>query len=181
MRITIQTAIFTLKNKNMCAVWHTKRRLNLNFPISFSNQLTFAAAETESQFPPAKVNLPSPIRDRISLGVSFGPFANGVCLQKCQFIYMPIFQILQSQMVVMATNGQSNREGCPNIRVQCPQFELLLQHIFITSSRIFSDKDLKWLHFGVNVLRKYRYKVFGFHHSDVVYTKMLILKKKNKL
>lgn len=94
MRITIQTAIFTLKNKNMCAVWHTKRRLNLNFPISFSNQLTFAAAETESQFPPAKVNLPSPIRDRISLGVSFGPFANGVCLQKCQFIYMPIFQIL---------------------------------------------------------------------------------------
>lgn len=42
--------------------------------------LTFAAAETESQFPPARVNFPSPMRDRMSLGVSFGPFAKGVCL-----------------------------------------------------------------------------------------------------
>ena len=48
--------------------------------------LTLAACETESQFPPDKENFPTPIRARMSLGVSFGPLANGVCLKykKCQ-------------------------------------------------------------------------------------------------
>ena len=36
---------------------------------------------TESQLPPVRVNFPSPIRARISLGVSFGPLAKGVCLK----------------------------------------------------------------------------------------------------
>ena len=47
---------------------------------------TLAAIETESQFPPVNVNLPSPIRPKISLGVSFGPLANGVCLQNISVI-----------------------------------------------------------------------------------------------
>ncbi len=46
------------------------------------NVLTLAAGDTESQLPPLSVNLPSPIRERISLGVSLGPFANGVWLQR---------------------------------------------------------------------------------------------------
>lgn len=77
-----------------CSTWFTEfclqEIITLNFSVvkpSFVEEiwhqqrdLTFAAAETESQFPPARVNFPSPMRDRMSLGVSFGPFANGVCL-----------------------------------------------------------------------------------------------------
>ena len=43
---------------------------------------TLAAGDTESQFPPLRVNFPSPIRDRMSFGVSFGPLANGVWLKE---------------------------------------------------------------------------------------------------
>ena len=42
--------------------------------------LTLAAGLTETQFPDSKLNLASPIRCKISSGVSLGPWANGVCL-----------------------------------------------------------------------------------------------------
>ena len=42
---------------------------------------SFASVDTVSQLPPDNTNLPSPIRARISPGVSFGLVANGVCLQ----------------------------------------------------------------------------------------------------
>lgn len=41
-----------------------------------------AVSETVSQFPPLRVNFPLPIRVRISSGVSLGPLANGVYLEK---------------------------------------------------------------------------------------------------
>ena len=42
--------------------------------------LTFAASETESQFPPERAYFPLPILAKISSGVSSGPFAKGVNL-----------------------------------------------------------------------------------------------------
>lgn len=46
--------------------------------------LTLAASETVLQFPPLRENVPPPIRTRISSGVSLGPFANGVYLEKAE-------------------------------------------------------------------------------------------------
>lgn len=43
---------------------------------------SLARGETESQLPPDNGNLPSPMRTRMSPGVSLGPFANGVWLNK---------------------------------------------------------------------------------------------------
>lgn len=43
---------------------------------------TFEVSDTVSQLPPVKENFPEPIRSRISSGVSFGPLANGVYLEK---------------------------------------------------------------------------------------------------
>jgi len=42
---------------------------------------SLASDDTESQLSPIRVMLPSPIRAKMSDGVSDGPFANGVCLQ----------------------------------------------------------------------------------------------------
>lgn len=47
-----------------------------------SFRLTLAVSETVFQFPPLRVNFPLPIRVRISSGVSLGPLANGVYLEK---------------------------------------------------------------------------------------------------
>lgn len=44
--------------------------------------LTLAVSEIVFQFPPLRVNFPLPIRVRISSGVSLGPLANGVYLEK---------------------------------------------------------------------------------------------------
>ena len=52
-------------------------------------QLTLAGCETESQFPPDNVNFPSPILESMSLGVSLGPLANGVCLEQITSHYQP--------------------------------------------------------------------------------------------
>lgn len=46
------------------------------------HRLTLAVSETVFQFPPLRVNLPLPIRVRISSGVSLGPLANGVYLEE---------------------------------------------------------------------------------------------------
>lgn len=49
---------------------------------SWPRSLTLAVSETVFQFPPLRVNFPLPIRVRISSGVSLGPLANGVYLEK---------------------------------------------------------------------------------------------------
>jgi hypothetical protein len=46
------------------------------------HRLTLAVSETVFQFPPLRVNFPLPIRVRISSGVSLGPLANGVYLER---------------------------------------------------------------------------------------------------
>jgi len=58
---------------------------------------SFASDETESQFTPVKLTLPSPIRARMSDGVSDGPFANGVCLQSITETSLASFAIQQQQ------------------------------------------------------------------------------------
>lgn len=45
---------------------------------------TFEESETVSQFPPLRENLPLPMRNRISSGVSLGPFAKGVYLHRAE-------------------------------------------------------------------------------------------------
>lgn len=45
-------------------------------------ELTFAASEMESQFPPERAYSPLPMRARISSAVSSGPLANGVNLRE---------------------------------------------------------------------------------------------------
>lgn len=50
--------------------------------LATSSRLTLAVSETVFQFPPLRVNFPLPIRVRISSGVSLGPLANGVYLEK---------------------------------------------------------------------------------------------------
>lgn len=49
---------------------------------------TLAASDTVFQFPPLRVNLPLPIRVRISSGVSLGPLANGVYLGRSSQIQL---------------------------------------------------------------------------------------------
>ena len=44
--------------------------------------LTFASRETEAQFPVSRSRLPSPMRFRMTSGLSLGPLANGAVLQK---------------------------------------------------------------------------------------------------
>lgn len=51
-------------------------------PPPRTSRLTLAVSETVFQFPPLRVNLPLPIRVRISSGVSLGPLANGVYLEE---------------------------------------------------------------------------------------------------
>lgn len=45
---------------------------------------TLEESDTVSQFPPLRENLPLPIRNRISSGVSFGPLAKGVYLHRAK-------------------------------------------------------------------------------------------------
>lgn len=53
-----------------------------------SHGFTLAVSETVFQFPPLRVNFPLPIRVRISSGVSLGPLANGVYLERSSQIQL---------------------------------------------------------------------------------------------
>lgn len=57
-------------------------------PPSRPHRLTLAVSETVFQFPPLRVNLPLPILVRISSGVSLGPLANGVYLERSSKIQL---------------------------------------------------------------------------------------------
>lgn len=59
-----------------------KKINNYNITQKRNHNITFAKSEIADQLPLDNVNRPSPTRANISDGVSLGPVANGVCLQK---------------------------------------------------------------------------------------------------
>lgn len=61
-------------------------------------QHTLASADTTSQFPDLKSRLLLPMRFSISVGVSSGPLANGVCLHKHTIFSLFIKFIIEEQI-----------------------------------------------------------------------------------
>ena len=60
-------------------------------------ELTLAASEMESQFPPERAYFPLPILAKMSSGVSSGPFAKGVNLCDERFVVMSFHFIIYNK------------------------------------------------------------------------------------
>ena len=104
-----------------------------------ARSLTLASRETEAQFPVSRSRLPSPMRFRMTSGLSLGPLAKGAVLQKGKV--RTIHDILPIQL--QGENPLKDRDQANKLLIAIRHsLEILLFMAFIACTRKLSIRKL---------------------------------------